>query len=889
MGMLTSGAIADVTSLMTRVSVRRVVRPGNCRSPVAQAIAPAVPITKSMNQRPGPTTGHGPLDIGRLGPRYHGMRAMAAAIFAVAIGSLGVVWDWLPGVYLALLAAAVALHAAWRQRNPGDIFHILLIDTTALIITLGAISPPTEAGIAPIIAVVTASVLFLPGRRAVLVGAYAAVGISAAIAVSRSMIGDQWSTSQAMILVGASLVAVVPVIWWLFKGAATALAERQSLETALTEREAHYRMIAEGVSDAIISTDEDGTITYANPAVERIFGYRPDELLGLDLSVLAPERLRGAHRQAMREMKEATTDSFDWSGMELSGLHRDGHELALEVSFGQFTGSEGRRFIGTVRDVTDRQAAETALRESEARYRELFEGVPVGVYRTTTTGEILDANPTLVELLGYTDRQEVLGRRAQDFYVDPSDREVWRHHIEEEEVLAGHEIQLKRPDGSTIWLRDSGRELRDESGEIVGYEGTLEDITVRRKAEERLQAMVETQRHRLLYEKALSACSQALLAGTDDRALEAALESLLEATGVGSVFVERNEEDPELGLTTNLIYELNIYRRPTDYEYWGRLPWSSMPAAYSHLSHNEPFAFRVGDLEGEERRIYEETDTKSELDIPIFVGGEWVGLIGFANFEMERPWRDEEISLLRTASQMIGAFWERQQAHQKLKELVRYKDEFVASVSHELRTPLTAVVGLSEELVNVSPDGFTAEELTEFHQLIAQQSREVAYIVEDLLVAARVEIDTVSIDSQPVDLDAEVGATIQGWPSEFRTIAHVPGDAKVDADPARVRQIIRNLLTNAIRYGGSRVTVVIGTRGKTGFLQVRDDGAGIDHEHIERIFQPYERVSKPEVARPGSVGLGLYVSRQLANLMGGDLTCRREGEETVFELSLPAL
>jgi PAS domain S-box-containing protein len=579
----------------------------------------------------------------------------------------------------------------------------------------------------------------------------------------------------------------------------------------------------------------------------------------------------------------------DWHAMELTGVHRDGRELALEVSFSEIDGPEGKRFIGMIRDVTDRQQAETALKASEARYRGLFEGVPVGVYRTSMSGEILAANPTLAELLGHAGPDELIGRPAQDFYIDVSDRDVWRHRLETEEVLSGHEIQLQRADGTMIWVRDSGRELRDDSGRTIGYEGTLEDVTERRQAEERLQAMVQVQRHRLLYEKALSACSHALLVGNDDSALEAALEALLEATGVGAVFIERNETDRDLGLVTSLLYEVNNLRQPPDYERWQRLPWSDMPVAHSFLSRGELYSFDVQELEGGEQRIYEETETKSELDIPIMVGGEWLGLVGFADFENERPWRRDEISLLRTAAQMIGAFWERQLAHQKLQELVHYKDEFVASVSHELRTPLTAVVGLSEELSNVPADSFTPDELAEFHQLIAQQSREVAYIVEDLLVAARVEIDTVSIDSQPVDLDEEVSATIRGWPTEFGLVHHRGGSVKVDADPTRVRQVIRNLLTNANRYGGEKVSVVTGSNDGTGTLQVRDNGPGIDPDDLERIFEPYERVLQVEYARPGSVGLGLYVSRQLARLMGGDLTCVREGSETVFELSLPQL
>ena len=844
---------------------------------------------RPMNTSPGTTAGSGPLDIGRLGARYHLMRGLAAAIALVAMTVLGVVWDWAPGFHVAAVAGVVGVHAAIESRRPGPITPTFVIDITAMIIALGLIAPPTEMGLAPVVVVTTAAALFLGDRRTLWLGAYTAVGISISISWSRSVNEPQWTTAESLVLIGVSVAALLPLMWWLLRQTGAALLERQKLEATLRERESHYRLIAEAVSDAILSTDEEGIIVYANPAVERIFGYQPNELIGDDIRMLMPVRYRASHRRGMSEYVRTGRRSLDWHGMEFIGLHRDRQELTLEVAFGEFVGSEGRRFIATLRDMTDRRAAEAALRDSEARYRGLFERVPVGVYRTSLKGEILDANPKLVELLGYADPADVIGRPAQDFYVDPTDREVWRHQLEEEEAPGGHEIQLVRSDGSTIWLRDSGRELRDESGEIVGYEGTLEDVTVRRLAEERLQAMVETQRHRLLYEKALSACSHALLAGTDDRALEAALDALLEATGVDCVFVERNEEHPELGLVTNLLYEASSDRQPPDYEHWQNLPWSDLPVAHLYLSRNEPYAFGVGELEGKERQIYETTRTKSELDMPIFVGGDWLGLIGFAEFERERSWRAEEFTLLRTASQMIGAFWERQQAHQKLQELVEYKDEFVASVSHELRTPLTAVVGLSDELVNVSPDTFTSEELAEFHQLIAQQSREVAYIVEDLLVAARVEIDTVSIDSQPVDLDDEVAATIRGWPSEFQTIVHKPGDVKVDADPTRIRQIIRNLLTNAIRYGGAEVAVVTRAEGSIGFLQVRDNGTGIDAEHVDRIFQPYERVSKAEVARPGSVGLGLYVSRQLANLMGGDLNCRREDDETVFELSLPLL
>lgn len=839
-----------------------------------------------MLSTPGNTTGRGALDSERLGPRYHAMRTYAAGLIFVAMAGLGMLRDWDGAMIPGLVSGLITAHALWSIKRPGSIFLSLLFDTTGVILALGILAPPSAVALAPVLAITTAAVLFLDSRRALLVTGYATVGITGALIWANVSGRSSWNVLQSVVLVSVSVAALIPLTWWLVDQAGQSLRKRKHLEDTLREKESRYRLIAENVSDAIVVADETGAIVYCNPAVGRVFGHRPDDLIGQDLTVLMPETFRDAHRRGIRDYVETGQRRLDWDGISMTGLHRDGSELSLEVSFGESLGLEGRRFVGTIRDVTDRNRAEEALRASEASFRGLFEGVPVGLYRTGLDGEILDANPMLAELLGFGQASELLGVNARSFYVDPTDRDVWRHRLEMREVLRGHEIELTRKDGSRIWVRDSGRELRDDSGRLIGYEGTLEDVTERRHAEARLQAMVESQRHRLLFERALSACSHALLVGTDDRAFEDALEALLEATGVGSVFVERNDVDPDLGSVTNLIYEVAADHQPPDYEHWSNVPWSDMPVAHSYLSRGEPYAFGIHDLEGREAEIYAVTSTKAELNIPIFVGEEWWGLIGFAEFENARAWRSDEVTLLRTVAQMIGAFWERQRAHEKLQELVQYKDEFVASVSHELRTPLTAVVGLSEELANISSDGFTHEELAEFHRLIAEQSREVAFIVEDLLVAARVEIETVSIDPQPVDLDAEVSATINGWPSEFGGIEFIPGEVKVQADPTRLRQIIRNLLTNAIRYGGERVVVSTGTAGDSGFVEVRDNGKGIDPDDLERIFQPYERGAGIESARPGSVGLGLYVSRQLARLMGGELSCRRDAGETVFSLTL---
>jgi signal transduction histidine kinase len=227
---------------------------------------------------------------------------------------------------------------------------------------------------------------------------------------------------------------------------------------------------------------------------------------------------------------------------------------------------------------------------------------------------------------------------------------------------------------------------------------------------------------------------------------------------------------------------------------------------------------------------------------------------------------------------------------ERLEDVIRSKDQFVASVSHELRTPLTAVVGLSHELHDnwsIYDDGGDAREIVD---LIASQSSELSDIIEDLLVAARADIGTLTLQSRRVDLRAELDAVIAGHcatgGTPMPTVEIDPGAGFIWSDPLRFRQILRNLLSNATRYGGSNVSVHAFRDGPHVTVVVRDDGPGVPLERADTIFDPYTSAHEPGT-QPGSVGLGLAVSRTLARLMSGDLIYNGNGG-TAFELTIPA-
>ena len=229
---------------------------------------------------------------------------------------------------------------------------------------------------------------------------------------------------------------------------------------------------------------------------------------------------------------------------------------------------------------------------------------------------------------------------------------------------------------------------------------------------------------------------------------------------------------------------------------------------------------------------------------------------------------------------------EEEVAKQRLVDQIASKDELIATVSHELRTPLAGIVGYAELLS--SGDHVASEQRVEMAKEVAEQAQDLAHIVEDLLIATRDERD-ISVASVVVDLSEEATRAVASIPIDEATRRGITISASAAlalGDPTRVRQIVRNLLTNAIRHGGDTIEIRIDDADSMVALAVVDDGPGVTPEEAAHVFEPYQR-GRPEEGLTASVGLGLTVSRRLAHLMDGDLTYRRLERTSVFELRLP--
>jgi diguanylate cyclase (GGDEF)-like protein/PAS domain S-box-containing protein len=232
--------------------------------------------------------------------------------------------------------------------------------------------------------------------------------------------------------------------------------------------------------------DADGCFFYVNEAACALMGYSREEMLSLRVRDILPAESADHFRELSRRVREQGPFTF-----EAIYQRKNGERFPAEITL-NYLDYQGREcYCAFARDITERKQVEVALRESEERYHSLFEGVPVGLYRTTPAGRMMDANSALVRILGFASLKSLLATKVADIYVDPEDRRSWQRAMEGAVAAQSFETRVRRADGSVIWVRFTARAFRGEGGEILYYEGALEDVTDRRRAEEALRSSEE--------------------------------------------------------------------------------------------------------------------------------------------------------------------------------------------------------------------------------------------------------------------------------------------------------------------------------------------------------------------------------------------------------------
>jgi len=275
-------------------------------------------------------------------------------------------------------------------------------------------------------------------------------------------------------------------------GIARDITERKKTAEALRESEEKLRTIFDQANDVIVFANKYGTIIEVNARVRDILGYNQEEIRGRNFMKLGVLRLRDApkimkaFRESVKTGRVKDPEGLGRNLMELEFKSKSGALVPVEIITSTVVkGGKLEGFLSVIRDITERKKASEALRESEEKFRNVFENTLIGMYRATPEGEILMANPALVKMLGFYSFEELRLRNLEKGgYISDYPRVEFKKRIRTEGKITGLESMWKKRDGSMLFVRENVRAVYDEEGKIWYYEGTVEDITERKQAEE---------------------------------------------------------------------------------------------------------------------------------------------------------------------------------------------------------------------------------------------------------------------------------------------------------------------------------------------------------------------------------------------------------------------
>ena len=567
--------------------------------------------------------------------------------------------------------------------------------------------------------------------------------------------------------------------------------------------------------------------------------------------------------------------------------------------------------FGIAQDITFQKEAENALLNSEQKFRLLAENSEDIISVHAIDGTVWYLSPSVTTVLGY-EVDDIIGRSFEQ-YVHPEDRRKFLPADEippftdkggENSIIVRYRILRK--DGTYIWLESIIKPIVDEA-ELVKLICTSRNITDQMIAQEKLK-----RKDHLLH--AVAQATHSLLINTDlNQAIDESIQVLGSTAMVSRVFLFQNQFDTKTGLwSTSETHEWT--EKPGDFrlhqEYMRDIPFTGIIKIVEPLMDRLPFVSYKSTEEDEQLRgIFDRTGVLSSVALPIYLkNGMFWGFIGFDEMKEEREWYEAEFAILRSYASSLAAAIERKQIEIELvqaKEMAESashaKSEFMANMSHELRTPMNGIIGFTDLVLTT--------ELQKAQRDYLQNVKRSAYglleIINDILDFSKIEAGKLLIDHISFKLDELIEETVDMLTLKafekklemlYRVDPTIP--SQFLGDPVRIRQIVVNLLGNAIKFTGEgeifvsvkKSSEVYEISGKSFIrlaIEVKDTGIGIRPEKQQKIFESFTQADTSTTRKYGGTGLGLTISRSLAELMGGTLTVESEaGKGSVFTLHL---
>jgi PAS domain S-box-containing protein len=640
-----------------------------------------------------------------------------------------------------------------------------------------------------------------------------------------------------------------------------------ALETAPSRpvlNEAHFRMMAENVSDIIVRAGMDGRLLYVSPAC-RDWGYEPGELIGQPaIDIVHPDDRDRFLANTMQVLSGSPPDPG--ADREIRYRCKDGTWIWLQGNPRAVRDETGRvvEMINVFRDITDRKRAEQAAQEAEAARKanvELFETAfhhaPIGMALVGLDGQFMKINAALCAIVGYPERAML----DLDFQTitHPDDLKVDLDLLAQ--LTAGEipryqmDKRYIRANGTVVWVRLSVSMGVDDDGQPKYYISQVQDLTASRTAE---QALADSeQRFRRLADNAPDMITESRLDGTLTY-VSSACQAITgyspeELVGQTSFSLMHPEDADKVRAMCDTVWRSK-----------GAIaPW--------------PVEFRATHRDG--RALWLECRPTFAVDPR---GGRITGL--------------NDVVRDITARKALEA--DLRQARAEAEAAAAVKSEFLANMSHEIRTPLTAILGFSGLLAERG----RLDDVGQGHlQRVLTASRSLLSIVNDILDFSKLEAGCVELAPQAMPvIDAAHETLLLFAPqadAKGLTLSFVVEEEAPDfvvLDPDRFRQILFNLIGNALKFTqegcvGLRLGYDI-TNGRLS-VAVEDSGPGLAEADQARLFQRFAQIDGSSTRQHGGTGLGLAICKGLVEAMGGEIGVRSnvgEGSTFWFTATAPA-
>jgi PAS domain S-box-containing protein/putative nucleotidyltransferase with HDIG domain len=267
--------------------------------------------------------------------------------------------------------------------------------------------------------------------------------------------------------------------------------KRRETEEALQETEERFRALVETSTDTIISINEKMQVIQWNRAATELFGYSKELMMGKPVDILVPEKFRQKHLEGFNRFLASGEARLVGKTAEFEGLRKDGTTRPVELSLSADNQDGSWTFTAIIRETTERRRALEALRESEERYRNLFEDSKDGVIIWTAEGKILGVNQAVLEIFG-SDTEEMIGSEISEIYTDANDHTVFQGILDRDGAVRGHELRLNKRNGAVMDCLLTATIRRGKNGAILGYQGIVRDVTDLKRNENELKRTLET-------------------------------------------------------------------------------------------------------------------------------------------------------------------------------------------------------------------------------------------------------------------------------------------------------------------------------------------------------------------------------------------------------------